>query len=80
MLFQIGAALLIIWVLNWLWVIYQIINNVDDWMEHKTSDELLRSFLANTPMEQLGNIEQVSKMNSLCWKAGLAFLIAALVF
>lgn len=80
MLFQIGVALLIIWVLNWCWIFWQLISTVKNWKELKSSDDLLKEFLANTSEEQLRNLDQIANMNPFFWQGGLAFIIVALIF
>jgi len=51
MFLQIGAALLMIWLLNLGYMVYEIFRHTPNWRDDDVdSDEIVQNFMMNTPL------------------------------
>lgn len=76
MILQTGVAFLTIWILNWMWMFWEIIRHTPNWKEEDvTSDEIVQTFMTNTPLEKLEMIQKVAQVNPLLFLSGIALLL-----
>jgi len=80
MILQLGAALLMIWVLNIGFMVYQVVRHTPNWKDDDVDvDEIAQNFMKNAPLEQIQMIHRIEQMNPFFGYAGVIFLLAAMV-
>lgn len=80
MILQIGTAFLMIWILNWLWMLWEILRHTPNWRdEDVNADEIAQNFMTNTPLEKLQMIQKVSEVNPMFGMTGVTFLLLAMI-
>lgn len=80
-LFQFGIGVLLIWILNWGWLIFEIFRYTPDWSDDNIdSDDIVSNFMKNCPPERFDMFQKVATMNPYMGMAGIAMLIASTIF
>ena len=80
MFMQLGAACLVIWAMNWYFMLREILQHTPNWLEDQVSaDEITQNFLANTPLERLIFIQKLARMNPLFLLSGAVMLLFRLL-
>jgi hypothetical protein len=80
MILQVGVAFLMIWLMNWLWMLWEILRHTPNWRDNDVdSDEIAQNFMTNTPIEKLQMIQKISEVNPMLGMTGVAFLLLAMV-
>lgn len=80
MFLQLGAGLLMIWMFNWLWMLWEILRHTPNWRDSEVdSDEIVQNFMMNTPIERLQMLQKINEINPLMGMSGVFFLLFAMV-
>lgn len=80
MILQIGAALLMIWILNIFWMVWEIVRHTPNWKDDDVNtDEIVQNFMMNTPLEKIEQLRKVSEYNPFFGMGGISFLLLAMV-
>jgi hypothetical protein len=80
MFLQVGVAFLMIWLMNWLWMLWEILRHTPNWRDDGVdSDEIAQNFMTNTPIEKLQMIQKIAELNPMLGMTGVAFLLLAMV-
>ncbi len=80
MILQFGAAVLLIWLMNWMWIFYEIIRHTPNWTNKEVdSDEIVQNFMTNSTFEKIEMIQKVGKMNPALGMIGASLLLIAMI-
>lgn len=75
MFLQMGVGFLLIWILNWSWVIHEVLSYTPGWQNKLgDGDEIMSNFIANAPFERILMIKNIAIMNPLLFITGLVLL------
>jgi len=76
MIIQFGAAFLMIWLLNWMWMFYQIIRHTPNWRDEGVdADEIVQNFMTNAPLELIEKIQTIGQANPFLFVAGITMIL-----
>lgn len=79
MLLQIGLALLVIWVMNLMLIIYALLSHTPNWRERDNSTDLMLNFIANASTVQIQMLHNAVKMQPWCASIAILCIIAAMI-
>jgi hypothetical protein len=80
MMLQIGLALLIIWIMNIMFIVYALLKHTPNWRDEDTETmDLLQNFMTNASLPQIQMIQNVIKMNPFFGVGAVVCIIAAMV-
>lgn len=72
MIMQIGAALLMIWLMNWLYVLYKILRYSPNWRDEETAaDEIVQNFVTDADIDEIEQIKNIVDATPYFGWAGL---------
>jgi hypothetical protein len=78
LLLNFGAAAMVVWAGNMIWIFSQIVKHTPNWRSDKVdADTMIQNFVTNTPIEHMARIQAVAQTNSFVGFTGLALLILA---
>ena len=69
-----GLALLLLWFLNTVWVLIEVLKHTSDWKDID-AEKVIMNFMANTPPKRMELISQVTTVNPMIGLSGLVIII-----
>jgi hypothetical protein len=75
---QIGLALLMIWMMNFAWMIWEVLRCTPDWTD-EDAESIAQNFIMNTPSEKLQFIQKVGKFNPWIGLGAVTILIMTMI-
>lgn len=80
MIIQTGLALLLIWLMNWIWMIREVLRHTPNWRDKDVeSDEIVQNFMNNTPLERMLFIQKIGEMNPIIGVSAIAIILTAFI-
>jgi len=80
MFFEFGTGLVLIWVLNWMWMFWQIVKFTPNWRESDVdSDQLVENFITNAPPNLIEFFTKVAQTNPVFGVTGVVLLLMSMI-
>jgi hypothetical protein len=77
---QFGAAMILLWLANWLWILYEVYKYTPNWHDKDVdSDEIAQNFMTNAPPEKIEKMSKIADMNPIIGMSGVALLLLATI-
>lgn len=77
---QLGIAFIFIWFFNLIWMIREILKHTPNWKDHDVdTDEIIKNFMANTPLERMEMIHKIGEINPLIGLSAISMLLFAFI-
>lgn len=80
MILQLGFACLILWLVNFCWLLYTIMKETPNWRDEEVdSNDIVTNFLKNSSVEKIKFFGSVGKLNPWIGISGLFFIAIGLM-
>lgn len=79
MTLQFGLAFLVIWFLNWSWILYQILKFTPNWKDEEIDhNQIIQNFMTSAPLELIQQLQFISQNNPIIFLLGFALITLGL--
>lgn len=80
MFLQLGLAAILIWFLNWAWMIWQILRYTPNWRDNDIdSDQIATNFVVNAPEDLIEFFAKVATGNPYLGMVGVVFIMLSFI-
>lgn len=80
MFLQLGGACLCIWVMNWVFMIREVLQHTPNWRDGDVDgEEIVQNFMMNTPLDRLMFIQKLAQINPMMFVSGIVLLMFGLL-
>ena len=77
---QIGMTLLVIWLMNFMWIIWEVLRCTPDWKDEGTDVETIaQNFLMNSSPEKIQFIKNVGEVNPWIGLSAVTVILLAMM-
>lgn len=77
-LIDLGVAFLFFWLLNVIWVWYELIKHTPNWKE-TDQKEIFANFITNAPLEKIRFVSTIGNVNPWIGLSGVLFILLGFI-